>query len=225
MKSTFRRLNNSGTILFMVLAAVMLLAGAVRPAQAQTHPQAFFPYPSTFEINGVVNYADLLGVQVATVGDFNGDGKLDVVSVMGGGWEIDVAFGNGDGTFQAPLLNTYSFPSNTTPYSLAVGDFNGDGKLDLAVWCTYAPQNYNEVIIFLGNGNGTFTYSNTYTAPNAYANPGSNSLFVADFNGDGKLDLAALSPSCGPASSYSCVYIFLGNGDGSFQAACLLLHH
>ncbi len=218
MKSTFRRLNNSGTILFMVLAAVMLLAGAVRPAQAQTHPQAFFPYPSTFEINGVVNYADLLGVQVATVGDFNGDGKLDVVSVMGGGWEIDVAFGNGDGTFQAPLLNTYSFPSNTTPYSLAVGDFNGDGKLDLAVWCTYAPQNYNEVIIFLGNGNGTFTYSNTYTAPNAYANPGSNSLFVADFNGDGKLDLAALSPSCGPASSYSCVYIFLGNGDGSFQA-------
>ncbi len=66
----------------------------------------------------------------------------------------------------------------------------------LAVWCTYAPWNYNEVIIFLGNGNGTFTYSNTYTAPNAYANPGSNSLYVADFNGDGKLDLAALAPYC-----------------------------
>ena len=195
-----------------------LFAGMAIPAQAQEHPPAFFPYPSTFQINGVVNSGDLLGVQAAAVGDFNGDGKLDIVSIAGGVWEIDVALGNGDGTFQAPIVNTFSFPQWTSPYAIAVGDFNGDGKLDLAVWCTYAPDEYNEIIIFLGNGNGTLTYSNTYTAPNAYANPGSNSLYVADFNGDGKLDLAALSPSCGPSSAwYPCVYIYLGNGDGTFQ--------
>ncbi len=205
----------------IALAVVVLLAGMSIPAQAQSHPPAFFPYPSTFEINGIVNYGNLLGVQAAAVGDFNGDGKLDIVSVMGGGWEIDVAPGNGDGTFQAPILNTYSFPSNTSPYAMAVGDFNGDGKLDVAVWCTYAPSNYNEVLIFLGNGNGTLTYSNTYTSPNAYWNPGSNSLYVADFNGDGKLDLAALAPYCGSSNSYSCVSIFLGNGDGTFQPSVL----
>jgi hypothetical protein len=206
-------------IALTMFTAVVLLAGTVRPAQAQNHPPAFFPYPSTFQINGIVNYGDLLGVQAAAVGDFNGDGKLDIVSIAGGVWEIDVALGNGDGTFQAPIVNTFSFPSNTSPYAMAVGDFHGDGKLDLAVWCTYAPGPYNELIIFLGNGNGTFTYSNTYTAPNAYANPGSNSLYVADFNGDGKLDLAALSPYCGPSSNwYPCVYVYLGKGDGTFQA-------
>ena len=73
--------------------------------------------------------------------------------------------------------------------------------------------NTSEVVIFLGNGNGTFNYGNTYAAPNSTDfNPGSNSLFVADFNGDGKLDLAALTP-------YNGVFIYLGNGDGTFQTA------
>jgi len=204
-----------------MLAGVMLLAGMAIPAQAQpaNHPAAFFPYPSTFPINGILNNGDLLGVPTAAVGDFNGDGNLDIVSIAGGEWEIDVALGNGDGTFQYPITNSYSMPTDTSPYAIAVGDFNGDGNLDLAVWCTYAPGGYNEVAIFLGNGNGTFTYRNIYTAPNAYGNPGSNSLYVADFNGKGKLDLAALAPYC--ASNLPCVAVYLGNGDGTFQAPVL----
>jgi FG-GAP-like repeat/Abnormal spindle-like microcephaly-assoc'd, ASPM-SPD-2-Hydin/FG-GAP repeat len=73
--------------------------------------------------------------------------------------------------------------------------------------------NTSEVVIFLGNGNGTFNLGGTYAAPNSTDfYPGSNSLYVADFNGDGKLDLAALTP-------YNGVFIFLGNGDGTFQTA------
>ena len=74
-------------IALTMLSVVVLGAGiAIPAAQAQDHPTAFFPYPSTFPINGVANYGDLLGVQAAAVGDFNGDGNLDVVSIAGGAW-------------------------------------------------------------------------------------------------------------------------------------------
>ncbi len=203
-----------GALTLAVISALLLIAAL--PAQAQTHPPAFFQYPSTFEINGIANYGNLLGVQAAAVGDFNGDGKLDVVSLMAGYWEIDVAPGNGDGTFQVPILNTFSLQGEV-PYAIAVGDFNGDGKLDVAVWGIYSSPWINGIMIFLGNGDGTFTYSATYPAPNSggWAQT-SNSLYVADFNGDGKLDIAALAP-LNSTNAFPCVYIFLGKGDGTFQ--------
>ena len=85
--------------------------------------------------------------------------------------------GNGDGTFQAAV----NYAAGSRPYSVAVGDFNGDGKPDLAV----ANGSSNDVSVLLGNGDGTFQAAANYAT-------GSDpiSVGVGDFNGDGKPDLA-----------------------------------
>src|SRR5437016_1076340 len=72
-----------------------------------------------------------------------------------------------------------TFDTGTTPVSVAVGDFNGDGKPDLAV----ANYHSDNVAVLLGKGDGTFQPAANY---NAGANP--QSVAVGDFNGDGKLD-------------------------------------
>ncbi len=91
-----------------------------------------------------------------------------------------------------PPTRSPSPPTSTTPparsaQSVAVGDFNGDGKFDLAV------ANYNDgtVSILLGNGNGTFAAKTDYSAGTP-----SQSVAVGDFNGDGKADLAVANGYC-----------------------------
>jgi len=136
--------------------------------------------------------------QVA-VGDFNGDGKLDVaVANEGGSTLVSVFLGNGDGTLQAPPMN---ITSGSDPYGIVVGDFNGDGKLDLAV-SDFAG---GKITILLGDGTGSFVAQPAITI-------GSNplGLAVGDFNKDGKADLAVASETTGTVS------ILLGNGDGTF---------
>jgi FG-GAP-like repeat/FG-GAP repeat len=132
-------------------------------------------------------------------GDFNGDGNLDLVAFdnsPGGGdpptWYYSVLLGNGDGTFQPPVLYQQGYANRRGAAMVVVGDFNNDGKLDFA-------EDFSDVM-FLGNGDGTFG------APIPLGQ-GASYPVSADFNGDGNLDIAVGG-----------LALLFGNGDGSFQA-------
>ena len=148
---------------------------------------------------------------VAT-GDFNSDGVPDLVVTNSncanfptcGASTISILLGNGDGTFQGPA--SYSTGTDTYPYYVVVGDFNGDGIQDIAV-ANYAT---NTVSVFLGNGSsGTFQ-------PHIDTSTGGEeptSIATGDFNGDGKLDIAVTNFYTNNVS------VLLGNGDGTFTPA------
>ena len=141
-----------------------------------------------------------------TITDVNRDGRLDLVIAHQtcieytpcGPGVVSVLLGNGDGTFPT----TVPIAIGGDPGSAAAADFNGDGKLDLAI----VNATSGLVSILLGNGNGTFQTPMSYSAG---SNPGA--ITVGDFNNDGKLDLAV-------TTSANAVAILLGNGDGTFQA-------
>jgi FG-GAP-like repeat/FG-GAP repeat len=136
------------------------------------------------------------------IGDFNGDGKLDVATPVtypnGAGGAIFVFLGNGDGTFQNPLPSA----SGTWDNLGGVGDFNGDGKLDLI------GVSGTQLIWLQGNGDGTFK------TPITYYSVGANTerIIAADLNGDDKLDLITVQDA--PTNTFT---VMLGNGDGTFQ--------
>jgi VCBS repeat protein/HYDIN/CFA65/VesB family protein/centrosomal CEP192-like protein len=140
-------------------------------------------------------------------GDFNNDGKADIVAFTGGGSGprlLSVFLGNGDGTFQASM--DIQAPFNAGTETLADGDFNGDGKLDLVI--TTSDVNGNESVqILIGKGDGTFQTGAGYALPNFFV---FTPIVVGDLNHDGKLDLAA--------GNGEFVDVLLGNGDGTFQS-------
>jgi uncharacterized membrane protein len=161
------------------------------------------------------------------VGDVNGDGKLDLVVANGclgsdcSTGSVGVLLGNGDGTFKKAV--TYSSGAASVFGShVAIGDLNGDGKLDLAVATTGSgcgngcPKGL--VAVLLGNGDGTFKKAKTYSTGGFDA---IGSVAIADVNGDKKPDLVVAN-YCATECSYppaeGSVGVLLGKGNGTFRA-------
>ena len=156
-------------------------------------------------------------------GDLNGDGKVDLVladqcnnnnNCTNG--SVSVLLGNGDGSFQTAV--SYDGGGQDT-LSVALGDVNGDGKLDVII-ANNCASNSNcstgSVSVLLGNGDGTLQAAVSYDAGGA----DSQYVVLGDINGDGKSDLLVAN-NC--ASNNNCsngsVSVLLGNGDGTFQTA------
>jgi sugar lactone lactonase YvrE len=137
-------------------------------------------------------------------GDFNSDGNADLAVVDYQGNAVIILLGNGDGTFTAAAASPVSVGSE--PYAVVIGDFNGDGKPDMAVTL----DSPGLVAVLLGNGDGSFT-----AASGSPWTVGQDpyQIVTGDFNGDGRLDLATAD------FGENTVMLLLGNGDGTFVPA------
>jgi hypothetical protein len=163
--------------LVMLMVCVALMDS---PARAQFETRATTTLPQ--------------GADCIALGDFNNDGKLDLLVTDYNGFTVSL--GNGDGTFQK-----YKFYRTQLSYYLALGDFNHDGNLDIVV----ANLSPSTVDVYLGNGDGTFR------APiSSNTTDGSYFVAVGDFNQDGKPDIAVIDPPY--------ISVLLGKGNGKFQA-------
>ncbi len=144
-----------------------------------------------------------LAPRAVAIGDFNLDGNLDMAvafyctDFFGCTGLVNVYLGTGDGNFQDPLNYSYG---GGMPLSISVGDFNGDGKPDLAIGDQFGGP--ETVTVLLGNGDGTFQIG----APFAF----SVGFVEGDFNGDGKSDLVGVSGT-------NSIALLLGNDGGTFQ--------
>jgi uncharacterized repeat protein (TIGR01451 family) len=156
-----------------------------------------------------VNYPVGANPTGVVVGDFNGDGKLDIAVANSVDGSVSILLGNGDGTFKAATV----FTAGNGPASIAIGDFNNDGKLDLAVFKAGDGTSVaGAVSILLGKGDGTFQAPQTVTLALT-----ATAMAVADFNLDKKSDLAVSNHDANTGNVT--VDILLGKGDGTFQAA------
>lgn len=159
-----------------------------------------------------------VGLRVVSmeVVDFNQDGKADLIATgyMNHAAEglVTTLLGNGDGTFtQKNTFHASARTSLTMTRSVSVADLNGDSLPDFVV---SAPYNGSTVISFLNLGNGSFSRHREMQMPGP---PGHTAL--ADFNGDGKADLAILlvaDPLIGNLPAGQNVGVIMGNGDGTF---------
>jgi hypothetical protein len=188
--------SESGLLVAVLLAVSAMLTGS-RAVADILYPAPFLSFRSVYTTTSLA------------LGDLNGDGRLDVAATHDTcsldwlGSHLEVRLGTGDGTFGMP----------TTPYSgghftsVAIGDLNGDGKLDLAATDrnTVDYTDGDKVLVKLGNGNGTF-------APVQRYGTGLNplSVVICDFNSDGKPDLAIANHSDNTVS------VLLGIGDGTY---------
>jgi len=156
-----------------------------------------FSTTNTYTLNSTSYPVDV------AVGDFDGDGKQDVITVNSNLGNVSVLPGNGNGTFGA--ANT--FTTIGAPKAIAVADFNGDTKLDMAI----ISNTNNSLAIHLNTstaiGSFSFGAAVTHTITSAYA------ITTADFDGTNGVDIAVVSNSAG-----NNLYEFLNTGTGTFNA-------
>ena len=141
--------------------------------------------------------------------DVTGDSRLDLVGTQYNLNRVIVLPGSGDGTFRSPRITKLKL----APLGLGIGDFNGDGKLDLAL-NSEKRQLYGKdyLVVALGNGNGTFNTGATVGFGSGLYGS-AFSVAVGDFNSDSALDLAG-----GPDGFNPRVLVLYGSGEREFPA-------
>jgi FG-GAP-like repeat/Two component regulator propeller len=177
------------------------MLGSMAWLHAQPAPLAPPAVPSV-SFAPAVNYS-IGGTPMALgAGDFNGDGHIDLAVLRDQPGGVDILLGGTNGGFR--LAQTLPMPYYWMGcYQLVVGDLNSDGNLDLAITQTIP----GAVRVFLGDGTGCFEAAETFAFANAPI-----ALAVADFNDDGKPDLAFANADAGTQLG-----ILIGTGDGTFR--------
>ena len=146
------------------------------------------------------------GPALAAAGDFNGDGFQDFILASRQSGTLTLFLGAGGGSFYSSL--SVNLPPGITPTALATGDFNNDGKRDLLVGTTVG------LYILLGSETG-FAAPQEASLSGGIATVSPIGIAVADYNGDGKPDLAILS---GSTSGGATLGVYSGNGNGTFTS-------
>src|SRR5829696_5991695 len=186
-----RTLPHTLALVAVLLASLLAGGGASGATTAPTFARADYPIFGN-------NYV---------VGDFNGDGSLDLAGV---GTAAKVRLNNGAGALGAAL----DFAIGGQGQDIAAGDFNGDGRLDLVVTIN-DPQ--IGLSLLTGNGDGTFGAPVNFPNTSGFDSP---AIAAVDLDDDGKLDVViAHEIACytAPCVASEVISVMIGNGDGTFQ--------
>jgi len=219
---------SSSRLAATVPAANIMTATTAAVTVTNSGPGGGSSNPVFFPVSVPANSLAFTNTQILTtgaspssiaVGDFNRDGKLDLAVANKGSATVSIFLGNGDGTFQTKV----DYATIASPVGITTADLRGNGILDLAV---VTP---GEISVLLGNGDATFQPHVDYPGYPVGSEPLGGIIVAADFNRDGKLDLAAAygeicDPTCGSPTrrppmviTQGFTSVFLGNGDGTFQ--------
>jgi hypothetical protein len=175
---------------------VLLFLAAATATLAAQSTVSFETYGDTYQTDN----------STLVAGDFNNDGKPDLIECCNSSTQMVFRAGNGDGTFEAPVT---AFTTPVAIGSMVAVDVNGDGNLDLVAVAAQNPppppgEGYYYLTVWLGNGNGTFQAPQTYSTTEP-----PQSVMVGNFFGDGHPDAAVVDGS-------SVIDLFRNQGNGTF---------